>query len=112
MPGDGLISEISSRMRSMSGNKTVNRVMLAEIAVNDKQDMLRQAHFLDHGQEADIRPPKTGSTADHVNDQVGQQQIVLNHGQVKGIGGIAALTVGHLQVVVQNVGVDFNLDIL
>ena len=90
----------------------VQRFMFAEIGVHHKQDIVDDPHLFDHGKEFDIRLPHPDPAADHIYDQMGQHQIILDHGQVKRIGGITALAVRNFDVFGQSVGrIDFQLHI-
>ncbi len=72
--------------------------MLGKIKIDNKQNIVHNAHLLDHSQKPDIRLTQTGPAADHIDDQMGHHEVVLNHRQMAGVGGIAALAIGHFHI--------------
>ncbi len=87
-------------------------VMFTQIAIADKQHGLGNPHPLDHRQKTNVGLAHPGSAADDINDQMGFEQVVLNHGQVKRVRRITALAIGHLDVTGQHIADDIELDVL
>ena len=60
----------------------------------------------------DVGLPQSRTAADDINDKVGFEQIVLDHGHVQRIGRIAALAIGHFNIGFKGITRDIQLDIL
>ena len=85
--------------------------MLVEVAVDHEHDVLQDAHAADDGKKLDVRLAQAGAAADDVDDEVREQQVVLDHGQVQGVGGVAALAIGELDGLVEPRGGDLQRDV-
>ena len=81
--------------------------MFTEVAVYHKKDIPQNPHLLYNGQKPDISLPKAYAAADYVNDKMCFKKVILDHGQMERVRGVASLAVGYLYGPVDIVAADF-----